>query len=64
MKFLPQAKKLLSPTGVIYLLLIEENLPLLPMLGKEEIRMSWTVMVKNELMRGGEKQFVVRLEQL
>ena len=45
----------MSPIGVIYLLLIEENLPLLPILGREEIGMSWTVMVKNELMRGGEK---------
>ena len=43
---------------MIYLLLIESNLPLLPMLGPK-FGFKYTVLVKREVI--GERQFVLKL---
>ena len=60
--FLPQARDRLSETGVIYLLLIDQNVPLLPML-KERFGFTsgYEVLLKREVT--GERQFVIKLSR-
>ena len=58
-EFLPQAKQRLTPLGVIYLLLIDQNMPLVPMLTERFGFTSADVIVKREVT--DERQFVIRL---
>ena len=56
LKFLPQAFEYLSDHGVMYILLIDENIPALTDL---EDKFNWSVVVKKTTM--GERQFVIRV---
>ena len=59
LRFLPAAIERLSPDGLIYLLLIAENIPLLAVIDK--MKLQWTVILKREVI--GERQFVIRIRK-
>ena len=59
--FLPQAMQRLTANGVIYLLLIDQNMPLLPMLTERFGFESYSVILKREVI--DERQFVIKLQK-
>ena len=49
-RFLPEAKERLTENGVIYLLLIDANMPLLKMLLSRFGFSAWMVLIKREVI--------------
>lgn len=57
LRFIPEISTKLEPDGVLYLLLIDDNIPILNTI--DEHNLKWTVLLKREVI--GERQFVVRV---